>query len=481
MEPERKIEKWLKAYAKKRRTQAGEPFKLHPATRQLLQGEIARDKPKADDDDESVSLWEVIRQQWAILLSFAVCIFLVGVILLPVVHYARKSQTFASASGAREMAPNANAPAVEGNRTPSTSLDEKKDLSLARNELNGEENKGDLQEEERKASVNSETSYATNSAPPPSVAMTVTPTAAPEVSHSIAATPLEISPGSSAIPPVPAGGTYDMRQTANVPMITNDLNGLNAGTQTTPPLVPPVEMQAMEQNAGTFSGQLKSGSELGPVASRRSEKMQTVFKNSIEPSQAGSILSNFQVQQNGDAIRLVDQDGSVYNGWLQLANQTVEKIQDQSALNADTRLAQNSITVIAGLPGQQIAAAQDALQLAQNYFFHVYGTNRTMKQTVSFTGNLTENFAPTNNEKLTFGLTDNSANAGGGGGFGGFGGGGGAGGEVGVGDRLDRVKLERTNRVAQLPWENLRITGTAVVNQTNRVRVNAAPVAPGKN
>ena len=50
MEPERKIEKLLRAYAKKRRAQAGDPLTLHPATRRLLQGEVARRKPKPGDD-----------------------------------------------------------------------------------------------------------------------------------------------------------------------------------------------------------------------------------------------------------------------------------------------------------------------------------------------------------------------------------------------------------------------------------------------
>ena len=42
IEPEREIEKQLRAYAKERREQAGAPIELHPATRKLLQGEAAR-------------------------------------------------------------------------------------------------------------------------------------------------------------------------------------------------------------------------------------------------------------------------------------------------------------------------------------------------------------------------------------------------------------------------------------------------------
>jgi len=153
-------------------------------------------------------------------------------------------------------------------------------------------------------------------------------------------------------------------------------------------------------------------------------------------------------------------------------------------LNSDTRLLQNSVTVVGGLPSQQIIAAQDALQIAQNYFFHVYGTNRTTKQTVSFTGSLGANVIPADSAKLAFRLTNSPANAGGGafGGSdaGGFGGGGGGGGGM-AGGTFDRTKSESTNQVAQLPWADLRITGTAVVSQTNRIPVNAAPVAPIKN
>jgi hypothetical protein len=508
MEPERKIEKWLKAYAKKRRTQAGEPFKLHPTTRQLLQSEAARDKPKPEDGDESVSLWEVIRQRWAILLSFAACIFLVGIILLPVTYSAKKkAATLASASGAREIGSAANAPAAASEDKFQASPSEKKDLDLAHNGLAGEESNTVLLADDRKALVNRDTEYATNNAPSPTVAMTVTPSAAPGLSESIQATPLEVSPAAPATPPAPIVASENFavaKQSESSTSVTNSLKGSYARLPAGPPLVaaaapsgsfpnsqlakqslgtvpaaaPPAEMPSSEQSAMTSWGQSQLQSEPGTVASLKLEEMQNVFKNSIEPSQASPVLSNFQVQQNGNAIRLVDQDGSFYDGSLELANQTVEKSEDQAALNANTRAVQNAVTVVAGLPSQQITAAQDALQLAQNYFFHVYGTNRTVKQTVSFTGRLTMNFVPTSNAKLSFRLTDNTANTGGGG-FGGGGGGGGGG--VTVGGVLDRTKSEATNQMTQLPWSSLRITGTAVINQTNRIQVDAAPVLPNKN
>ena len=47
MEPERKIEKLLRVYAKKRRAEAGDPLKLHPANRRILLGEAASRVPEA--------------------------------------------------------------------------------------------------------------------------------------------------------------------------------------------------------------------------------------------------------------------------------------------------------------------------------------------------------------------------------------------------------------------------------------------------
>jgi hypothetical protein len=41
-EPEKKIDKLLEAYARKRREDAGEPLEVHPATRRMLQAEVAK-------------------------------------------------------------------------------------------------------------------------------------------------------------------------------------------------------------------------------------------------------------------------------------------------------------------------------------------------------------------------------------------------------------------------------------------------------
>ena len=104
MESERKIEKLLRAYAKKRKAQAGDPLQLHPATRRMLLDEVARSTPKPEAEDESVSLWELFRQQWAVLLGFALIVFFVATMFLPSLSSAKKkAQTVATASKLKQI------------------------------------------------------------------------------------------------------------------------------------------------------------------------------------------------------------------------------------------------------------------------------------------------------------------------------------------------------------------------------------------
>jgi len=124
MEPERNIEKLLRAYAKKRRAQAGDPLELHPATRRLLQGEITRTAPKPDDEDASMTLWELLRQQWAVLLGFALMVFLGATLFLPALSSAKfKAQKATAMSNLKQIGMAAQMAAEENNGQLPASLD----------------------------------------------------------------------------------------------------------------------------------------------------------------------------------------------------------------------------------------------------------------------------------------------------------------------------------------------------------------------
>ena len=63
-EPEKKIEELLHAYSRKRREDAGAPLEMHPATRRMLQGEVARQSKVGGANSASPRPW------WKTLLLF---------------------------------------------------------------------------------------------------------------------------------------------------------------------------------------------------------------------------------------------------------------------------------------------------------------------------------------------------------------------------------------------------------------------------
>ena len=146
------------------------------------------------------------------------------------------------------------------------------------------------------------------------------------------------------------------------------------------------------------------------------------------------VLVSFRVEQNGNAMKVVDADGSVYTGSVQFAQPTNAVAAVDALKNAPSTAT--------------IADSHALLPAAQNNFFRVVGTNRNLKQNVIFSGN----FVPLTNSQ--FGLGGK-----------GFGGGGGAGG----GRRVANPQPVETL------LSNSRITGTAVIGNQKAIEVNATP------
>src|SRR4051812_45233726 len=94
MEPERKIERLLRAFAKKRRDQAGSALELHSSARKQLQDEVTRLASKKTGAGLSLFSW--FRPRLAFAAGFLVIVALTAWFLLPVLN-GRKPQTFASA------------------------------------------------------------------------------------------------------------------------------------------------------------------------------------------------------------------------------------------------------------------------------------------------------------------------------------------------------------------------------------------------
>jgi hypothetical protein len=195
-------------------------------------------------------------------------------------------------------------------------------------------------------------------------------------------------------------------------------------------------------------------------------------KNSLADGAAAAhaVLASFQVEQAGQVLRIVDGDGSVYTGSLQLAN---APRRGRSA-KADAPAASFGARAPSRALEQEVASSLDSDRPAQQtYSFRVAGTNRSLQKQVVFTGNL---LTATNLILSLPGVTNFSI-----------------GGGLATGDRRDALSYGASNlsiggvwgasqsATAQpgfLPLLNSRISGKVVVGSGKAVEINALPASP---
>ena len=160
------------------------------------------------------------------------------------------------------------------------------------------------------------------------------------------------------------------------------------------------------------------------------------------------VLASFQVEQDGQQLRIVDADGSVYSGSLQLADaaRRTRAAKPEAAASAPASRA-------LGVRLEESAASgRDLDQLLSHvYAFRVAGTNRSLNKKIVFTGNLlpSTNLAPSPPAATNFGFAAGTA-----------------------GTRVGAVQPVR------LPLLNSRIAGKVVIGTGNAVEVNALPANP---
>jgi prepilin-type processing-associated H-X9-DG protein len=445
MEPERHIEKLLRAYAKKRRAQAGDPLKLHPATRRLLQGEVARHAPRPDEEDASLTLWELFRRQWALLAGFVCVIFFMAALFLPALSKAKfKATSITAMSNLKQIGMAAQMAAGDNHGRLPASLD------ALTNQLGSSVVLTDTVSGKRFVYVaggkdldalpgNSVLAYSPTDKKGRAVLFAdghVENVKAARFAELTNQRPLELA----------AAKDSPRRALAGTPATITANDGLVAATS------PVAEQNKGEANAGELAVNGRVASE--KISDRRitspgmaggyfvatnsiqfASGSQNAFRNTATQVKAASVLANFQVQQNGNAIRVVDADGSVYDG----------------VMLADNAVAQNGPVVA---PAQQMEPAQNLANrnesaAAPNYFFRVTGTNRTLKQNVVFTGNLLPMASAAMNAQQSLA---GSFNAGGG--------------------------QSQSAAANQRPWAGVRIAGVAVIAGTNNIEINAVLLVP---
>lgn len=161
----------------------------------------------------------------------------------------------------------------------------------------------------------------------------------------------------------------------------------------------------------------------------------TTVQRGMEPASkrlSSQVLNNFNVEQAGNELKVVDQDGSVYAGFVE----------------AEAVPGQGQVAGRAGAVGGEITKQQAPSELSQNYFFRVAGTNRSLNQRVVFTGNL---LPGTNAMTQSLdALRDQSV-------------------------LNNRAQQQNTLRVPPVQLQNFRVAGQAVVGERQQLMINAVP------
>ncbi|MFM2293918.1 MAG: hypothetical protein RLZZ350_331 [Verrucomicrobiota bacterium] len=337
MPEERDIEKKLRAAAAQRRADAGDKFALHPATRRVLQGEVARTRPQPRTAGTR-SFWP--RFAWGVSM---LAVLAVGVWSLKTPNVAKQKIPVMPSPAAEPTSVNsASAPMAA----------EFKEALAAKESLPARRLDAD-------ASIVAKQSVAPASPPPAIVgaiggerganfdAVSVAPASAPVMAadKSFGGVRSVATPKSSV---------------ADFAAIKTD--GLALTEQASPEIVPVQQNARLLYNFSNQSGN-RSPTEDRAVFAR------TAAKKSFAQSADASVLNHFQFEQTGNTVRLVDSDGSVYTG----------------ALLADTREKEKEVAPkdLAKNPSSAAAtAAGNVDSLAQNFRFTASGSNVSLRQRV---------------------------------------------------------------------------------------------------
>jgi hypothetical protein len=481
-DPNRNLEEQLTAWARKRREEAGAPFELHPATRKMLQDEVARTFPKKSDEPaaESAGWWKMFWPRFALAGSLCLAMVILAGILLPGIARSKsKAQQIAlvrqqekalSADlGPRDapaqIAPNtsssraAEAPVRQrGDEAGKASVPESQPTaapSLAESKLLKQEvlvqaEPKDAQlkveqpakVEERQFSEKSRQLVLSDKAKEaPSPAGAGAPARALNVENERSQVLLRQRYG---LAPAQAGGvtsaTNALADELKIPVASRTspaaaplvaLDGANVGqgvgsvggrgfaggTATNPApganlvLNSPVNRAKADDRSLALarSRRVATGNVDSPAQQRETDRLGTgnvdSYYAAIPPTSAPqrfaqvreyrvnlnsppmpNVLSSFQLVQNGRQIRVVDADGSIYDGAIEQSPTEEAARRDVAIQTAGTELKKNVEPETKRVEGVSAAAAGE-IAASQNVFFRVAGTNRTLNQLVVFEGN----------------------------------------------------------------------------------------------
>src|SRR5207247_371435 len=136
----------------------------------------------------------------------------------------------------------------------------------------------------------------------------------------------------------------------------------------------PVTVESSKRSAGQRTVQRFSQVDTGT-------KAKAEFDKKYSP---GVVLISFEVVQTEGQLRIRDNDGSIYTGYLRWSDAQLPAAAAVKAEKLDR-------SKVAQAPERKLETKngfESKSQVVQNYSFSVEGTNRSLNQKVVFTGNL---------------------------------------------------------------------------------------------
>jgi hypothetical protein len=239
-------------------------------------------------------------------------------------------------------------------------------------------------------------------------------------------------------------------QASGVTSATNALGGEQRipATSATPPVAAPqvaLDGATVGQRVEIVNGYYAA---IPPTSSRQRFAQVREYRTNFNSPPMPTVLSSFQLEQNGRQIRVVDADGSIYDGAIEQPPTEEAARRGIAVQTAVTELKKNIEPEAKRVEGVSAATAGE-IAASQNVFFRVAGTNRTLNQRVVFEGN--------------FLTKSNQAS------------------EIVVGAKLnaDQSAAAARQSLAQKGQQTPSglIRGQAMIGPSSRIEINAAPVS----
>jgi hypothetical protein len=435
-EPDKRIEPLLKAYAEKRRQAGASQPGLHPATRRLLQAEVRQRWPAQGGSasprwyQKIITFWPRLVMAGAIAVVLGMGLWFLGPANKPASTHVAKQDSLSRlpAKPADEIilttGGSRNEPAADAEFDRLKLAEKPADVKKLTDSSGMREQKAGLESISQRGVADQPAPVAapTLAVPAQAKAKEAVPPATAPAEPSLAAAPLAgvPLPASRANERLAENIQRDSRLLTEEAQATRGRYVVLAPTSTPETVNRPRTVLSFNESAparqyyfrnlsATPSPQLPGAPQAagrgGAGAEPQSPRVDRSLAGPVgQAGQPGGVLVNFAIEQRGPALRIIDDDGSVYEGRvLANAQPAVEaKFRQPIALKREapspsptpTPALSKSIseTRVAEVSADKNSVGKDAdgfgdaarPQLA----FEVFGTNNTLRQSISLAGTL---------------------------------------------------------------------------------------------